>query len=87
MKIPEGFRENPYVYPSMSCPLCGYRFRFNQPFHEYNRVLCQNCKKESDIPDSIIEQFLDNISFQKYISDRRTPPPSSRPQTPPPIFK
>lgn len=84
--IPEGFTEDPFCYPTMSCPLCGFRFYFKEPFHEYNRFQCPECEKEVDIPDQIIDQFIDNVFFMEFIKRRKKPPRGRGPtKAPPPV--
>lgn len=82
MPIPEGFSEDPFAYPAMSCPICGFRFVFKDPFQEFNRFLCPKCDSEVDIPDQIVEVFIENMDFMDYLKRRRAPPG----MRPPPIF-
>lgn len=86
--IPEGLTEDPFAYPTMSCPLCGFRFFFKDPFKEYNRFQCPECEEEVDIPEQVIDQFIDNIVFMEYLKRRRKPPRGGRnTKAPPPIQK
>ncbi len=70
----------------MSCPMCGFRFYFKEPFHEFNRFQCPRCDNEVDIPDQIIEQFLDNIDFMEFIKKRNPPKGKGDTNSPPPYF-
>ena len=54
----------------MSCPLCGFRFSFQDPFGIFDVVKCAKCEKESYIPDAIIEEFAENVEFMEYINNR-----------------
>ena len=86
--IPKGFLEDPFVYPSMSCPVCAFRFQFQEPFDMYDSFLCPKCEKEVEIPDAIIDQFVDNIEFMQYIKERKSGGGNSTTSnTPPPIFQ
>lgn len=55
----------------MSCPVCGLRFIFKDPFGFYDRMKCPKCNEESDIPEAIIEEFVNNMEFKDYIDGRR----------------
>jgi hypothetical protein len=68
----------------MSCPLCGFRFFFKEPFHDCSRFICPECENEVDIPDQIIEEFLDNIDFLDYLNRRRKPRGGGNTKAPPP---
>lgn len=75
--IPKGHTEDPFVYPAMACQICRHKFIFLEPFYECHVFKCPNCKQMSDIPQQVIEQFIENQDFIRYLNRNQPPPPAT----------